>query len=54
VRELESDPEIGQSTVPYNLVYATYVDAANQALREQHIPLGLRGYVRDYFSSLEP
>jgi hypothetical protein len=54
VRELASNPEIGQSTVPYNLVYANYVDAANQALQEQHIPLGLRGYVRDYFSSLEP
>jgi hypothetical protein len=54
VRELASNPEIGQSTVPYNLVYANYVDAANQALGEQHIPLGLRGYVRDYFSSLEP
>lgn len=54
VRELASNPEIGQSTVPYNQVYGNYVDAANQALREQHIPLGLRGYVRDYFSSLEP
>jgi hypothetical protein len=54
VRELPSNPEIGQSTVPYNQVYAVYYDAANQALEEQHIPLVLRGYVRDYFSSLEP
>jgi len=54
VRELPSNPEIGSSTVPYNQVYANYADAANQALEDQHIPLGLRGYVRDYFSSLEP
>jgi hypothetical protein len=54
IRELASNPEIGESTVPYNQVYANYVDAANQALQEQQIPLGLRGYVRDYFSSLEP
>lgn len=54
VRELGSNPEIGQSTVPYNQVYASYADAASQALQEQRIPLGLRGYVRDYFSSLEP
>ena len=54
IRELPSNPEMGESTVPYNQVYADYVDAANRALGEQHVPLGLRGYVRDYFSSLEP
>jgi len=54
VRELGSNPEIGRSTVPYNQVYVAYADAANQALEEQHIPLGLRGYVRNYFSALEP
>jgi len=54
IRELPSSPEMGQSTVPYNQVYTVYYDAANQALEEQHIPLGLRTYVREYFSSLEP
>ena len=54
IRELPSDPEMGESTVPYDQVYADYADAANQALQDQHVPLGLRNYVRDYFSSLEP
>lgn len=54
VRELPSNPEIGSSSVPYNQVYGYYVDAAGRALEQQHIPLALRGYVRDYFSSLEP
>ena len=54
VRELTSNPELGRSSVPYNQVYANYVDAAGQVLDDQNIPLGLRDYVRDYFSSLEP
>ncbi|MBN1315612.1 MAG: hypothetical protein JXA42_09100 [Anaerolineales bacterium] len=54
VRELGSNPEIGESTIPYNQVYASYADSASQALQDQRIPLGLRGYVRDYFSSLQP
>ena len=54
VRELESERETGSSMVPYEQVFTVYSDAANQALDQQHIPLGLRGYVRDYFSSLEP
>ncbi len=54
VRLLPSNPETGRSTVPYRQVFAQYRDAANQALDQQHIPLGLRSYVRDYFSSLEP
>lgn len=54
VRELPSDPEMGSSTVPYNQVYADYLDAANQALEDEQIPLSLRGYIRDYFSSLQP
>jgi hypothetical protein len=54
IRELPSNPEIGQSTVPYNQIYADYAAAAGRALENQRIPLGMRGYVRDYFSSLEP
>ena len=30
------------------------VDAAYEALSDDYIPLGLKAYVRDYFSSLEP
>ncbi len=54
LREIAADPEMGSSQVPYDRVYADYVRAANRALDDQRIPLGLRGYVRDYFSSLEP
>jgi hypothetical protein len=54
LRELPGEPEVGQSTVPYNQIYAQYREAAGQALADQRIPLGLRQTVRDYFSSLEP
>jgi hypothetical protein len=43
-----------RSLIPYDQVYGNYRDTAYQALESEHIPLGLRGYVRDYFSSLEP
>lgn len=43
-----------QSRVPYNEVFADYRDAAYQALDSEPIPLGMKGYIRDYFSSLEP
>jgi hypothetical protein len=42
------------SVVPYQRVFGEYRDAAYQALEDEYIPLGLKGYVRDYFSSLEP
>lgn len=44
----------GQSLVPYNQVFSDYSNAANRALNQDYIPLGLRDVVRDYFSSLEP
>jgi hypothetical protein len=42
------------SLVPYEQVFGDYRDAANEALSSESIPLGLKGLVRDYFSSLEP
>lgn len=42
-----------ESRVPYNEVFADYRDAAYQALDSEPIPLGMKGYIRDYFSSLE-
>jgi hypothetical protein len=54
LRELPGNPEVGESTVPYNQIYALYREAAGRALSDQRIPLGLRETVRDYFSSLEP
>ncbi len=42
------------SIVPYQQVFGDYRDAANEALQDDYIPLGLKGYVREYFTSLEP
>ena len=42
------------STVPYSQVFGDYRDAAYEALNDDYIPLGMKEYVRDYFSSLEP
>jgi hypothetical protein len=42
------------STVPYTQVFGDYRNAAYEALSDDHIPRGMKGYVRDYFSSLEP
>ena len=47
-------PEGGRANVPYHEVYAEYAAEAGAALEGSYIPLGLKQYVRDYFSSLEP
>jgi hypothetical protein len=44
----------GQALVPYHEVYYDYLDAANQTLERSYIPSGLKDYVRQYFSQLEP
>lgn len=44
----------GEALVPYHQVYEDYLGAATQALERSTIPLGLKDYVRDYFSQLEP
>lgn len=44
----------GEARVPYNQIYSEYNDAAGQALDESYIPLGMKGYVRQYFGALEP
>ncbi len=43
-----------QSLVPYDQVFNDYRNTAYQALEGDYIPLNLRTFVRDYFSSLEP
>jgi hypothetical protein len=43
-----------QSLVPYSQVYGQYREEAYEALNNDYIPLGLKGYIRDYFTSLEP
>jgi hypothetical protein len=47
-------PEGGRAGVPYQTVYADYADQASAALEGSYIPLGMKQYVRKYFSSLEP
>ena len=44
----------GEALVPYNEVYASYYDVAAGALEGSYIPLGMKQYVREYFSALEP
>lgn len=47
-------PGTGQAGIPYRQVYAEYAAQAGAALESSYIPSGLKQYVRDYFSSLEP
>ena len=52
-----TDPLPGSSRealVPYQEVYQTYLEAANQAMEQSYIPPALREYVRAYFAGLEP
>ncbi|MCL5995925.1 MAG: hypothetical protein M1546_07700 [Chloroflexi bacterium] len=42
------------ASVPYQEVYPNYAKAADEALQNGEVPSGLRDYVRDYFSSLDP
>jgi hypothetical protein len=44
----------GQALVPYSQVYQDYLDAANQTMERSYIPPGLKDFVREYFSRLEP
>ncbi len=49
--DIDGDEE---SVVPYEEVYAEYANTAYETLSEDYIPIGMKGYIRDYFSSLEP
>jgi hypothetical protein len=49
-----SEAEEGEALVPYDEVYTDYQAEAASALENSYIPLGIKEYVRDYFSSLEP
>lgn len=44
----------GQSSVPYQQVYADYRKTADDAIQNGDVPSEYRDYVRDYFSSLNP
>ena len=45
---------INPSTVPYQDVFGTYLDTAYQTVEQSYIPLGLKDYVLEYFTQLEP
>lgn len=49
-----ADNPAGESTVPYNEVWADYAEAINQALEGGYIPLSLRDLIHQYFSGLAP
>jgi hypothetical protein len=40
--------------VPYDEVFGAYQDAADRAMEQSYIPSGLKDYIREYFSQLEP
>ncbi|MFQ5856186.1 MAG: hypothetical protein ACE5LU_11135 [Anaerolineae bacterium] len=44
----------GRATVPYTEVFPAYREAAGAALEREYIPPGLREYVKEYFSRLDP
>jgi hypothetical protein len=53
----EEGPQAGSSgpaLVPYSEVYASYNTAAAEALEREYVPAGLKDYVREYFTRLEP
>lgn len=55
VRE-EQSPQgnVNPALVPYRDVYQNYADAAAETMEREQIPAEWQGYVRDYFSELEP
>lgn len=54
VTEQETPFRDEQSHVPYDQVFGDYRDRAYATLADDYVPLGLKDYIRDYFSSLEP
>jgi hypothetical protein len=44
----------GAALVPYSEVFASYADAAVETMEREYVPSGLKDYVREYFTHLEP
>ena len=42
------------SYVPYDSVYGDFYDYAQTTLDRSYVPISVKDYVRDYFSSLDP
>jgi hypothetical protein len=47
-------PTGGEARVSYREIYNDYAEEAGAALERDYVPLGMKQYVRDYFSALEP
>ncbi len=47
-------PTGSEARVSYREIYGDYAEQAGAALERGYVPLGMKQYVRDYFSSLEP
>jgi len=52
--QINPDSDNSSAIVPYNEVYQEYSETANETLDNSYIPLGMKGYVREYFGALEP
>jgi hypothetical protein len=44
----------GAAQVPYTDVFASYAASAAETMERAYIPAGLKDYVREYFTHLEP
>lgn len=44
----------GAARVPYTEVFPAYREAASAAMEREYVPPGLRDYVKEYFSRLDP
>jgi hypothetical protein len=45
---------INPVSVPYQDVYSSYLDTAYETIDQSYIPTGLKDYILEYFSQLEP
>jgi hypothetical protein len=55
IGEGDTNPtDFGEVTVPYDEVYAGYLDSVYEAIDSGVYPLDMEDIIRDYFSSLQP
>jgi hypothetical protein len=45
---------LNPALMPYDRVYQSYAESASRAMDQSYIPPGLKDYIREYFSQLEP
>jgi hypothetical protein len=57
--QTQQGSQVGQGTnngalTPYQQVYADFAQYAQTSLERGYVPISIKDYVRDYFSSLDP